>query len=472
MLQSTLFEGKVGMAKPIVMKFGGSVLANGHGYVKAAEKVAKGVKRAPVIVVVSAMKGVTDTLLQIVGERGAGLEETIGELHLKHMRALEEAVKNKTVFEETFRDISLLFNELAKILWAIRFTDTLTPKLKDYVLSFGEKLSAKIMEAVLKDRGIKALMLTGGEAGIITNDRFGEASPIMEVTEKLVKERIGKLIENGVTPIVTGFIGETLQGETTTLGRGGSDYTAGLLASILGADELYFYTDVPGIMTGDPRLIPRTKTVPNICFVEALELARAGGKKFHPRTFEPLINTNVKTVITDLEEHACTVVGRECVEGPKTVSLVRGLTLVDVEGGYMAGRIGTLALVANAAKEAGANIVSIFQPATETRISLLVSRSEAVRFRERLEETFLRENLPLKVAVTSDVAALVVVGYNIANYVEQVLDIVRREGCSIFGVAVGLQGSSLTVIVDSNCMSRAVRAVHDRLVLPFVLSLN
>jgi len=94
------------------------------------------------------------------------------------------------------------------------------------------------------------------------------------------------------------------------------------------------------------------------------------------------------------------------------------------------------------------------------------------RFRERLEETFLRENLPLKVAVTSGVAALVVVGYNVANYVEQVLDVIRREGCSIFGVAVGLQGSSLTVVVDSNCMLRAVRAVHDRLVLPFVLSLS
>jgi len=458
------------MVKPIVMKFGGSILANGYGYVKSTEKVVKGIKRAPVIVVVSAMKGVTDTLLQIIGEREASLEETIGELHLKHMRALEEAVKDKTIFEETFREISLLFNELAKILWAIRFTNTLTPKLRDYVLSFGERLSAKIMEAVLKDKGVNARMLTGGEAGIITNNKFGEASPIMELTEKLVKERINRLIENGVTPVVTGFIGETLQGEITTLGRGGSDYTAGLIASILDASELYFYTDVPGIMTGDPRLIPNTKTVPKICFVEALELARAGGKKFHPRTFEPLVNSNVKTIITDLEERACTVIDRECVEGPKTVSLIRGLTLIDVEGGYMAGRIGTLAIVADAAREAGVNIVSIFQPATETRISLLVSRDEVIRFREKLEKVFLKENLPLVISVASDVSALVVVGYNIVSYIEQVLGVVRKEGCSIFGVAVGFQGSSLTVVIDGSCMFKAVRAVHDRLVLPFVLS--
>ena len=458
------------MAKPIVMKFGGSILANGYGYVKAAEKVLEGAKRAPVIVVVSAMKGVTDTLLQIVSEREASLEEAIGELHLKHMRALEEAIKSKTIFEETFREISLLFNELAKILWAIRFTNTLTPKLRDYVLSFGERFSAKIMEAVLKDRGVNALMLTGGEAGIITNDKFGEASPIMKITERLVRERIGRLIENRVIPVVTGFIGETLQGEITTLGRGGSDYTASLLASILDAIELRFYTDVPGIMTGDPKLIPNAKTVPKICFVEALELARAGGKKFHPRTFEPLIDSNVKTIITDLEETACTIVGRECIKGPKAVSPVRGLALINVEGGYMAGRIGTLAVIANAAKEANVNIVSVFQPATETRISLLISRSEVIRFKEELEKVFSRENLPLKVNVVDNVAALVVVGYNIVGYVEHVLDVVRKEGCNIFGVAVGLQGSSLTIVVDDNCIFKAVRAVHDKLVLPSVLS--
>lgn len=458
------------MVKPIVMKFGGSILANGYGYVKAAEKVVECVKRAPVVVVVSAMKGVTDTLLQIVSERGASLEETIGELHLKHMRALEEAVKSKTIFEESFREISLLFNELAKILWAIRFTGTLTPKLRDYVLSFGERFSAKIMEAVLRDRGVNALMLTGGEAGIITNDRFGEASPIMEIAEKLVKERIGKLIENGVVPVVTGFIGETLQGEITTLGRGGSDYTASLLAAILGASELRFYTDVPGIMTGDPKLIPTAKTVPKICFVEALELARAGGKKFHPRTFEPLIDSNVKTIITNLEESACTVVGRECVEGPKTVSPIRGLALINIEGGYMAGRIGTLAVIANAAKEASVNVVSIFQPATETRISILISRSDVIRFKEELEKVFSRENLPLKVSVVDGVATLVVVGYNIVGYVERILNVVRREGCNVFGVAIGLQGSSLTIVVDDNCIFKAVRAVHDELVLPSIFS--
>ncbi|HIQ10685.1 MAG TPA: aspartate kinase [Pyrodictium sp.] len=458
------------MVKPIVMKFGGSILANGYGYVKAAEKVVECVKRAPVIVVVSAMKGVTDTLLQIVSERGASLEEAIGELHLKHMRALEEAVKSKAIFEESFREISLLFNELTKILWAIRFTGTLTPKLRDYVLSFGERFSAKIMEAVLKDRGVNALMLTGGEAGIITNDRFGEASPIMEITEKLVKERIGRLIENGVVPVVTGFIGETMQGEITTLGRGGSDYTASLLAAILDAGELRFYTDVPGIMTGDPKLIPTAKTVPKICFVEALELARAGGKKFHPRTFEPLIDSNVKTIITDLEESACTVVDRKCVEGPKTVSPIRGLALINIEGGYMAGRIGTLAVIANAAKEASVNVVSIFQPATETRISILVSRGDVIRFKEELEKVFSRENLPLKVDVVDDVATLVVVGYNIVGYVERILNVVRGEGCNVFGVAIGLQGSSLTIVVDDNCIFKAVRAVHDELVLPFILS--
>ncbi len=458
--------------KPLlVAKFGGSVLRNGEDYARAAAIVEELLDEYSVVVVVSAMKGVTDRLLRLARDFEVSPTTEIQEIYSMHIEALREAGVSGRLFGEAFSRIARLIDELTKIVWALRVLGEVTPKAVDYVLSFGERLSSIVMEVVLRSHGIEAKALTGWEAGIVTNGNFGEATPIPDETERRVRERLPPLLEKGVVPVVTGFIAATPRGEITTLGRGGSDYTASLLASILGALEVRFYTDVPGVMTADPRLIPEARTIPRLCVIEALELSRVGGKKFHPRTFEPLLYSKTRARILDARDpHGPhTIVEPECIETLKAVAVMKNLSIVRVEGAVMAGRIGTAMMVTSVSKRVGVNIVALAQPVTETRIEVVVAKDDAGRLARALEEEVARENLDVRVGLVEKVAAVSVVGYGLRN--AAVRSRVLAEALSldpepvIHSMAVGYDDASLTMITDERDAVRIAERIHTRLLL-------
>ena len=456
--------------KPLVVaKFGGSVLNSPEAYVRVAEVIERLNREYTVAVVVSAMKGVTDKLIRIL-ENPQDLEKELSALTTSHVRVLEKTVDDMNIFGEAFAYITRLSDELARILWAVRYLRLITPKLRDYVLSFGERFSAKLLEAVLRARGLDAVMLTGWEAGIVTDDRFGEANPVMEETVPRVRSRLGKVLEDGKIPVITGFIAATKNGEITTLGRGGSDFTASLLASILGAHAIIFYTDVPGVMSTDPRIAGNAVTVPRLCIEEAFEFARAGGKKFHPRTFEPLREAATQTIITNINEENRTLVEKQCRPGAKTVALLQGYAMVNIEGGYMAGRVGTAALVTGTAARLGVNLAAFSQPVTETRISLLVKLEDVDSFTSELERVFDREGLPLRLSVERGIAAITVIGDGIlsAHYMRRILEEAMKAGCNVYSVSPGAKDKSLCLLVDEPCSIEAVKRIHDNIVLPDV----
>ncbi len=451
----------------IVAKFGGSVLSCGEDYARAAEIVDELLRDYRVVLVVSAMKGVTDRLLRLARDFSASITQEIQDIYSMHVEALKEAGVAGRLFGEAFSRIARLMDELAKILWALRVLGEVTPKALDYVASFGERLSATVMEAVLRSRGIEAKALTGWEAGIVTDDRFGEATPIMEETVPRVRSTLLPLTEKGVVPVVTGFIAATRRGEVTTLGRGGSDYTASLLASILESVEVRFYTDVPGVLTADPRLIPEAKPIPRLCVIEALELSRVGGKKFHPRTFEPLLRSGIRARILDARDpHGPqTVVEPECTETLKAVAILKNLAAVRVEGAMMAGRIGTAELVTRVSRDAGVNIVAISQPVTETRIEIIVSAGDADRLAEALRAALRSQGLDLKVSVERGLAAVTIVGYGLRLMPVRVrvLQVALSLEPSVLSVSMGFEDTSLTIVTRESEALKIAERVHTML---------
>src|SRR3990170_2853601 len=256
-------RGRLKEMKKIVMKFGGTSVATGENIRRAASLIAKSAKQGcAVIVVVSALDGVTDELFEAAEQAQKEKQDYIQAFKQRmlerHCNAIIKAVKNQRVRKEAEKIIQKIIDELEKVLIGISYVGELTVKSKDYVLSFGERLSAPIVWGAIRDLKLESQCFTGKEAGIVTDSNFGEANPLMNVTMHQLKERIAPLLEKHVIPVVSGYIAATQDGVVTTLGRGGSDYTATLVAAALAVDEVWIWTDVDGIMTADPRIIPST----------------------------------------------------------------------------------------------------------------------------------------------------------------------------------------------------------------------
>jgi aspartate kinase len=279
----------------IVMKFGGTSVASGENIRRIANLIASQTHKGNMIVaVVSALDGVTEKLLE-AAEKAEKRDKNFihsfkQELLNRHLKVAGEALKKTSVRKEIQKITTATMDELEKVLTGIIYVGELTPRSRDYILSFGERLSTPIVYGALKDIGVEACFLTGSEAGIVTDSNFGEAVPLMNVTRLQVRERLEPLLEKGVVPVVTGFIAATQDGVTTTLGRGGSDYTATIIGAALAAQEVWIWTDVDGLMTSDPKIVPNAKTLPEISFKEALEMAVFGAKAMHPRALEPLMD--------------------------------------------------------------------------------------------------------------------------------------------------------------------------------------
>ncbi|RUM47891.1 MAG: hypothetical protein DSY37_01215 [Hyperthermus sp.] len=369
----------------VVAKFGGSLLRDSSGYltlVREVESLLAAGNR--VVVVVSAMKGVTDTLIDIV-EKPVGWEPALKNVMERYYSAARGAVVSEREMTNLFGELSRLFDELLKLVWAVKVIGEVTPHARAAIVSFGERLSAALAAAALRSQGIESVWLGGREAGLIAEGDPWEATIDYENSKTMVRNKLLPLLERNVVPVITGFVAGTFEGRTMLLGRGGSDYTATLIARFIEADEVVLYTDVPGVMTADPRRVREARVIPRLSFAEAMELALLGAKRMHPKTFEPLIGTKTTVKITMPGAESSTTVDVKGGPPPlKAVVVSEGLAVVTVVGGGLVGRIGVASRVAGVAARLGVNILSIMQPITETRISLVVKESESKKLAEAL----------------------------------------------------------------------------------------
>ena len=460
--------------KKIVMKFGGTSVAAGKNIRHVAILIANHAgQECRVVVVVSALDGVTDQLIKAAEEAKKGKRKYISDfkqkLLEKHLTVANEAIEDRQLKEETERVLRERVDELEQVLKGISYVSELTPKSRDTVLSFGEKLSAPMVSGALEDMGLKSQHLTGGEAGIVTDSNYGEAGLLMNFTRYQVKKKIEPLLKNGVVPVITGYIAATQDGETTTLGRGGSDYTATIMGAALAADEVWIWTDVDGLMTSDPKIVPSAKTISQLSFQEATELTIFGAKAMHPRALEPARKENIPVRIRNVfnPENPGTLIAKEQKvkrkDGVKAVTLVKNVAVITVSGAGMVGAPGTAAKVFDVLGRENINILMISQSVSEANISLVIQRSLLEKAVNTLEIALLGRDFIREVTSEDDVCVVAVFGAGMKGMpgvASRIFTAVAMEGINVRMIAQGSSELNVSFVVKENDGKETVRAIH------------
>jgi aspartate kinase len=465
--------------KKIVMKFGGTSVGSGKNIrhvsdlVKAEFSAGKGQTR--IAVVVSALAGVTNQLIEIADQAKKSDEKHIQvftkQLLSKHLAEISTAITSKQIQKEVTAITEKTIAELGKVLTGICYVGELTPKSKDYVLSFGERLSAPIVWGALKDDKLETQCFTGKEAGIVTDSNFGEADPLMNFTTHLIHERITPLLEKGIIPVVTGYIAADQDGVVTTVGRGGSDYTATILGAALGVDEIWIWTDVDGIMTTDPKIVPKARMLPQLSYQEAAEMAIFGAKAMHPRALEPVIKENIPVRIRNVfhPENPGTLITKEpdpnTKEVVKAVAMIKDVAMVNVNGAGMVGAPGSYAKVFDVLGKNNINVMMISTAASEANISMIIKRGLLGRAISNLEIALLdRGGLVSEVSAEDDVAVIAVMGANMKGTLglaSRLFKTVAEKSINIRMIAQGSSELNISFVVKEKDGVAVVKAIHE-----------
>jgi aspartate kinase len=458
------------------MKFGGTSVGNGDRIKKVAELIKEYSDAGhEIVVIVSAMAGVTDELQAIA----ANMTSEYAELHevtefvqrvgKQHFDAVYSAIEDEMIITDVVSEIEVRLDELKNVLSGVYHLGELTDRSYDYISSFGERLSAPIVSGALKSLKVQSVSLMGGEAGIITNSKHRDARPT-ELTNRRVRERIVPLIEVGVVPVVMGFIAYDIHNIITTLGRGGSDYTASIVGAACNVDEIWIWTDVDGIMTADPKLVKNSKTLSEISYLEAMEISFFGAKVIHPKTIEPAISRGIPVRVKNTfnPDGQGTLIVHQVADKStiKAVTAINNVSLVNISGAGMAGTIGVAGHVFSKLAEAGVNIIMISQASSESNISMLVEEahlSGTLTALHQLKSEF-EGNIIREITCDEDVSAIAIVGSGMVGNPGIAGRIFRSVGKIHANIIMISQGSSeynISFVVRRSAAKNVVVALHD-----------
>jgi aspartate kinase len=455
------------------MKFGGSSLANTARIKNAARIVQRFSPENKIVVVASAMDDTTDRLVEIgeLARKGenARARKILSRIETLHTKTARAASSRKTK-KELLTLLDRLYGDLGKTVEGISHLRELTPRSRDYLLSFGERLSAPILAAAIRNLGLKTRPLTGEEAGITSDERFGEANPLAEVSYHEIRRRLDPMLARNEIPVVTGFIAATVDGSITTLGRGGSDYTASLLGAALGTDEIWIWTDVDGLMTADPRIVRNARALPMVSFGEALELSYFGAKMMHPRAMQPASQRKIPVRIRNYSKpslEGTLVSSGETDNGGrvvKAVSIIRSVSIVTVSGTGMIGSPGAAAKVFMALGSSNVNVMMISQGSSEATISCVVARKDVDNAVRSLQLALLGQGLVDKVVAEKDACIIAVVGSGMKGtpgVAARIFGAVARKKINVRVVAQGSSEYNVSFVVSEEQGPDAVRAIHE-----------
>jgi len=456
-----------------VLKFGGTSISSPANIKHVANLINSLSKQNKIICVFSAITGVTDDLIRIttfIQNRNKDAVNNLAKKIIKnHMQISNECVKNPKIRKELVNKMTVDLSELQELLHGMLLLGEVTPRSSDYLISFGERLSINLVAAALNDLGAKAVALTGKDAGIVTDSNFGEAKPLMDTTRLHVSHTIDALLEKKTLPIIGGFAGADQHGNITTFGRGGSDYTATIIASSIKADEVWLMSDVDGLMTTDPKIVKNAKVLKEVSYIEAMEMALFGAKYIHPRALEPLVTKKIPLRIKstfNVKNPGTLVTATPQADAQKTVkcvSAIRHTALIDVRGGSMVGAPGTAATIFSTLAKAGVNIMMISQSPSESSISIIVKKIDLDKAVNALEMNLLGKIIK-KVDVTVDVAIIALIGSGMRGIVgvaSKVFAAVAKKRVNVVMIAQGSSELNLAFVVkDADC-NTAVQALHD-----------
>jgi aspartate kinase len=457
----------------LVMKFGGTAVDSPDKVGHVAQLLKSYKKGNEIVCVVSAVRGMTDGLLSIADSVRRGdkmaLDEFVKKSANTHMKIVEGAISDERLKSEALAAVKKIISELEDVLDGIVLLGEVTLKSLDYLMSFGERLSTPIVSFALQDIGIQSVHLTGKEAGLLTDSNFGEARPLMDTTKLRVSHKLEPMLKQDIVPVVTGFIGADQYGNITTIGRGGSDYTATIIATSVGAKEVWLWSDVDGLMTADPKLVNDAQVLKEVSFAEAMEMALYGAKYMHPRALEPVIDTKIPIRIRNTfnVKHNGTIItqnpSKESQKIVKSVSVIRHTALIDVSGGGMVGAPGTAAKIFDTLAKNRINIMMISQSPSESSISMVVRKTDLDKATTTLELSLLGKVIK-QINVNDDVAVIAVVGSGmrgIKGVAAKVFGAVAKYDINVIMIAQGSSELNLAFVVNDSDCEQAVRALHD-----------
>jgi aspartokinase/homoserine dehydrogenase 1 len=462
-----------------VMKFGGTSVGDAKCISRVADIVQAAAKDFAVVVVVSAMAGVTNTLIEAANRSEAGDRDyaldLLEKLRKQHDAALTELIKTPATREKLSARIQEILGEAKRLCEGTALLRQLTPRTLDTVSSLGERLTTPIVAAVLSERGTESEGIEATEL-IITDSHHGGAEPLEDRTRERSEARLRPLLDRGAVPVVTGYIGATVDGVLTTLGRGGSDYSVTILGAALGADEVIIWTDVNGVLTADPRMVPNAHTIPEISYREAAELAYFGAKVLHPKTLRAVATAGIPVWIRNSFQPSnpgtkITPEGQEGPRGVKALTAISDVALIAVGGPGIIGLPDVVGRTFSTTAAIRVPVLLISQSSSQNDICFVVSSADGKRTVEALRAQFSQDLMHQKVdhvTIDANISIVAVVGENMRGTVGisgRTFSVLGRENVNIIAIAQGSSETNISFVVARSDMKKALLAVHDEFAL-------
>ena len=456
----------------LVIKFGGTSLATVKDIKNVVKIIDKISKKNKTVVVCSAVDGVTDELIQISSLIQKGNKKDanriLAKISQKHKQFTTHLVTNSKILNSLSNKLNSDLTELEDLVHGLILLGEVTPRSYDYLISFGERLSIDLVSYSLQEIKNKSLPLSGSEAGIVTDSNFGDSRPLMDTTRIRVSKIINEYFTKNTIPVIAGFAGADQHDHTTTFGRGGSDYTATIIASCIDADEIWLMSDVEGMMTANPKLVKNAKLIKEVSYAEAIEMARFGAKQIHPRTFEPLLSKKIPMRIRssfDENNHGTlvTLPSSKSKDSVKCVSAIRKVGLLDLTGGILFAGPGAAAKIFSVLAKNDINAMMVSSNPSESSITIVVKKEDLHKAENVLEINLLGTTLK-KIELIPNVAIIAVIGSGMRGKVgiaSRVFLAAQKSNSNVMMIAQGSSELNLAFVVKDNDCKSVVESLHD-----------
>ena len=455
-----------------MLKFGGTSLSSPKDIRDVAKSIISFTKNNEIVVVCSAVGGVTDDLIlisrMIEQRKKNDVVKTLDKVIKKHKQLANQTIKNSKIKKQLLEKLDTDVSELRELVSGLTLLKEVSPRSLDYLVSFGERLSDDLVSYTLQDLKKKSTALNGKEVGIITDSNFGESRPLMDTTRIRISKTLGSLLSKKIIPVVGGFAGADQHGNITTFGRGGSDYTATIIASCINADEIWLMSDVAGLMTADPKLVKNAKLLKEVSYDEAIEMALFGAKQIHPRTFEPLLSRKIPMRIRstfDIKNPGTIVTASPSSAIKKTVkcvSAIRNIGLMGISGGIMFASPGSASMVFSVLAEKKINVIMVSSNPSEASISIVVKKPDLEKAVNTLEMNLLGKIIK-NIEITQNASIIAVIGSGMKGTVgiaSKVFSAVQKRKVNVIMIAQGSSELNLAFVVkDSDCKS-VIESLH------------
>jgi aspartate kinase len=414
------------------------------------------------------MEGVTDQILSSlpkIKDDESQIKVLLGDLRHRHVEAVEQCIKDNSHRLQASEEIDALLQRLERMVYGISYTEELTPKTQDYAVSFGERLSVRVLAAVLREMGVKARACDADDIGILTDGVFGAASPLLHMIERRFHDDLRPQVEQGLIPIITGFFGCDIDGHVTVFGRGGSDYSAAIIANALNAERLEVWKDVDGFLTADPRVVSKAIPVDRMSYDEAAELAYLGAEILHPRTVEPVAKKSIPIVVknTVRPEAEGTIIERVAASDRHaliSVAAKDGLAILKLYGPGMAYTPGVGQRVFTALGGSRVNVYNM--AASQANFALLIDSKDIERGLRALQS--VQDGVVQGIEPIDGMSLVCVVGKGIGavpGTAGHIFTAVGKAGVNVEMISVGASDIALNFVVKTQDKMKAIAAVHD-----------